>query len=138
MPLCRLFLWGLHIFFSVIFNFRKACEFLIQKGADVTSTDTSNRTPLHLAVKAGSLKTVKILRNYLLPCTLERKDNDGNTPLHVACMYNRLDVLKFLLDEGANVTAINSRNMTCLEVAIEWEAKDVAMTLMRHERYVRF
>ena len=102
----------------------------------MTSTDIYSRTPLHLAVKVGSLETVKILLHYLLSSTLEQKDADGNTPLHVACMYNRLDILKFLLDKGADVTAINRRNMTCLEVAIEWEAKDVAMTLIRHERYV--
>ena len=89
-----------------------------------------------MAVKAGSLKTVKILLGHLLPSTLEQKDHSKNTPLHVACMHNRLDVLKFLLDRGADVTARNDRNMTCLDVAIEWEAGEVAKTLVRHQRYV--
>ena len=109
---------------------------LISKGADVTFSDMNGCTPLHLAVKAGSLKTVKILLGRLLPSTLEQKDHSKNTPLHVACMHNRIDVLKFLLDRGADVTARNDRNMTCLDVAIEWEAGEVAKTLMRHQRYV--
>lgn len=104
----------------------------------MTFGDGNGCTALHLAVKAGSLKTVKILLGCLLPSTLEQKDFNQNTPLHVACMHNRRDVLKFLLDEGADVTARNNRNMTCLDVAIEWEAGEVAKTLIRHERYVRY
>jgi len=98
----------------------------------------SGCTALHLAVKAGSLKTVRVLLGCLLPSTLEQRDTDDNTPLHVACRHNRLDILKFLLDKGADVTARNKRNMTCLDVAIEWEASEVAKTLIRHERYVRY
>lgn len=109
---------------------------MILKGAEVTSSDIHGRTALHLAVKAGSLKTVKIVLNSLLSSTLEEKDEDGNTPLHIACRYNRLDILHFFLDQGADVTALNNRKMTCLDAAIEWEAKDVAMTLMKHERYI--
>ena len=93
-------------------------------------------TPLHWAVKAGSLKTVNVLTNCLLPSTLEEKDHEGNTPLHLACKYNRLDVLQFLLDRGADVTVRNQGNMTCLDVAIEWEAEEVAKTLVKHQRYV--
>ena len=93
-------------------------------------------TPLHLAVKAGSLKTVNVLTNCLLPSTLEEKDHEGNTSLHLACKYNRLDVLQFLLDRGADVTVRNQGDMTCLDVAIEWEAEEVAKTLVKHQRYV--
>ena len=101
----------------------------------MTFGEGNGYTALHLAVKAGSLSTVKILLDSLLPNTLEHKDSSQNTPLHVACMHNRRDVLKFLLDKGADVTARNIRNMTCLDVAIEWEAGEVAKTLLRHERY---
>jgi len=116
-------------------NFSKTCEFLISKGSDVTFGDGNGCTALHLAVKAGSLNTVKVLLHCLLPSTLEHKDSSQSTPLHVACMHNRRDILKFLLDRGADVTARNRRNMTCLDVAIEWEAGEVAKTLLRHERY---
>ena len=96
----------------------------------------NNVTPLHLAVTVGSLETVVVLMNSFLPSTLEEKDSYGNTPLHLACRYNRLDVLQFLLDRGADVTARNERNMTCIDVAIEWEAEDVAKTLVKHQRYI--
>ena len=125
-----------HFVYLFFLNFRRTCDFLISKGADVTARDKDNMTPLHLAVKAGSLKTVNVLTNCLLPSTLEEKDHEGNTPLHLACKYNRLDVLQFLLDRGADVTVRNQGNMTCLDVAIEWEAEEVAKTLVKHQRYV--
>ena len=125
-----------HFVYLFFLNFRRTCDFLISKGADVTARDKDNMTPLHLAVKAGSLKTVNALTNCLLPSTLEEKDHEGNTPLHLACKYNRLDVLQFLLDRGADVTVRNQGNMTCLDVAIEWEAEEVAKTLVKHQRYV--
>ena len=118
------------------FGSRKTCEFLISKGSDVSAKCMNNVTPLHLAVTVGSLETVIVLMNPFLPSTLEEKDSDGNTPLHLACRYNRLDVLQFLLDRGADVTARNERNMTCIDVAIEWEAEDVAKTLVKHQRYI--
>lgn len=106
------------------------------KGSDVSSLNTHQRTPLHLAVQAGSLETVRLLLSPMLPSTLEIKDVEGNTPLHIACMHNRLEILRFFLDQGADVTARNSENMTCLDVAIEWDSVEVAKTLVKHKRYV--
>ena len=68
---------------------------------------------------------------------MDERDNDQNTPLHIACRYNRVDVVRFLLDKGADVTARNARNMTCLDIAIEWEYEDVAKALARHPRLVK-
>lgn len=106
----------------------------MSKGSDVTALDNQQCTPLHLAVKVGSLETVRLLLSPMLPNTLEVKDKDQNTPLHVAGMHNRVEILNFLLDQGADVTARNSRNMTCLDEAIEWNAFEVAETLVRHKR----
>jgi len=72
----------------------------------------------------------------MLPNTLEVKDADGNTPLHIACSLNRLEILRFFLDQGADVTALNNESMTCLDVAIEWNSVEVAKTLVKHKRCV--
>ena len=109
---------------------------MLGKGGDVASQDNHQSTPLHLAVKAGALEIVRLLLNPMLPNTLEIKDADQNTPLHIACMHNRLDVLKLLLDKGADVSARNKDCMNCLDEAIEWDAVQVAKTLVKHKRSV--
>ena len=116
---------------------RKTCELLIAKGADVTTKERTNSTALHLAAKAGSLRTARALQNCLLPSTIDERDKDKNTPLHIASRYNRVDLVRFLLDKGADVTARNVRNMTCLDIAIEWEYEEIAKTLVRHPRSVK-
>lgn len=113
----------------------EACRLLLGKGGDVASQDNHQSTPLHLAVKAGALEIVRLLLNPMLPNTLEIKDADQNTPLHIACMHNRLDVLKLLLDKGADVSARNKDCMNCLDEAIEWDAVQVAKTLVKHKRW---
>ena len=106
------------------------------KGSDVASLNSRQRTPLHLAVQAGSLETVRLLLSRMLPNTLEIKDADGNTPLHIACWLNRLEILRYFLDQGADVTALNKESKTCLDVAIEWDSVEVVKTLVKHQRYV--
>ena len=118
------------------FLFSDACRLLLNSGGHISSQNHRLRTPLHLAVKAGSLETVQLLLNPMLPSTLEIKDDTQYTPLLVACMHNRLDVLRFLLDKGADVTARNEDGMTCLDVAIEWDSLEVVKTLVKHKRFV--
>ena len=87
-------------------------------------------------MKTGSLKTVQLLLDPQFPSTLEEKDVDNNTPLHIACRHGRLDILRVLLDQDANVTAPNKKNMTCLDVAIEWGSNAAAKSLIKHKRFV--
>ena len=118
------------------FLFSEAFDLLLAKGSDVGSQDHQQSTPLHLAVQAGALEIVRRLLNPMLPSTLEIRDADQNSPLLIACMHNRLDVLKLLLDKGADVSARNKDCMNCLDVAIEWDSIQVARTLVKHERFV--
>ncbi|KAG0137654.1 putative ankyrin repeat protein (4ank) [Tuber indicum] len=54
---------------------------------------------------------ITVLR-VLLECGIdpETRDNNGETPFSVACRYNRLDVVKLLLDDPR--VNINSRDRT--------------------------
>ena len=48
---------------------------------------------------------------------LEEKDEDGNTPLYVATMFNNTRFMKKLIDAGANINSKNERKKTPLHLA---------------------
>lgn len=54
---------------------------------------------------------------------LELRNDDGETPLHISLDYERYkgvfykEAVKFLLDNGADVNAVNSKGETCLSKA---------------------
>ena len=50
---------------------------------------------------------------------LEKKDFIGNTPLRSAVEYGAVDLVKFLVAQGADVNAEYDDGMTCLGCAIE-------------------
>ena len=68
---------------------------------------------LHCASRNGQLDMCLLFVNtYKIDCNL--KNEDGYTPLHCASLYGRLDVVKFLLNKGAAINAVNKWNQTQL------------------------
>ncbi|KAL3067975.1 hypothetical protein niasHT_037965 [Heterodera trifolii] len=51
---------------------------------------------------------------------VNKKDKQGNTPLHIACMLGRKDIVQLLLEKGAKVRSRNNA---------EWNALDEAKNL---------
>ena len=49
---------------------------------------------------------------------------DGKTPLMLAAMFNRVEIMKMLIAHGASVDAVDSRGMTALSLAEKMVAKD--------------
>ena len=69
-------------------------DFLVHsKGADPSVLDGS---VLHEACMRGNLALVKILA---VGATVNYRDKNGNTPLHIACKKNHLKVATFLVEE---------------------------------------
>ncbi|XP_017312040.1 NF-kappa-B inhibitor epsilon [Ictalurus punctatus] len=79
------------------------------------------QTPLHLAVYLNQVSVVKAL--VANGACLELQDQDGNTPLHVACEQGRLDCANEMLRQASPsmLTPVfetqNWRGLTCLHVA---------------------
>lgn len=86
----------------------KIVQFLIEKGADRMVTDDQQRLPLHLAAFRGNKKSVKLLFSEL---TKNNQDAKGCTPLLAAAESGNCNVVRFLLEKGADST-IPTKNGT--------------------------
>ena len=72
---------------------------------------------IHAIVKKGDVERLKECL-YLEPfCIHEKKIRSGETPLHVAVEYSRLDAVAFLLESGADVRACTTQGLTALHKA---------------------
>ncbi|KAH7322527.1 ankyrin repeat-containing domain protein [Stachybotrys elegans] len=93
----------------------ESLRILLEKGADICTTDASARTVFHLCVGRPSLSGTKdpdghvqFLKNLLrgAPQLLHQVDKEGRTPLHYAISAPNLSVneVEMLLYEGADVS----------------------------------
>ena len=79
--------------------------------------DSNNSILIHKMCRQGQLEIVKLLTNTE---SVHCKDEGGNTPLHVACYHQKLNVIKFLvgLDEsGVTLQKVNKDGDTPLHLA---------------------
>ncbi|XP_048406773.1 poly [ADP-ribose] polymerase tankyrase-2-like isoform X3 [Stegostoma tigrinum] len=102
---------------------------ILQEGAMAGNFDT-NRQLLE-AAKAGDLSIVKKL------CTLQNvncRDVEGrqSTPLHFAAGYNRVSVVEYLLQNGADVHAKDKGGLVPLHNACSYGHFEVTELLVKH------
>lgn len=76
-------------------------ESLLQRGADVNSTDQYGQTLMHEAARAWHKDVVKFLLHH--GAAINQEDMYGRTPLHVACAVNYGDMVAYLLKRGADM-----------------------------------
>mmetsp|Transcript_36690 Transcript_36690/g.77005 ORF Transcript_36690/g.77005 Transcript_36690/m.77005 type:complete len:300 (-) Transcript_36690:286-1185(-) len=90
---------------------------LIGKGARVSSALISNRNePIHEAANVGAEEVCRVLIEASPKCT-ESENAFGNTALHAATRSGSADVVRLLLDSGADPNNTNHRGSTALHLA---------------------
>ncbi|GMI87304.1 hypothetical protein like AT4G10720 [Hibiscus trionum] len=104
-------------------SFLEACPDSIR---DVT---TRNRTCLHIAVRNRRLDILQVMIRTLRKkdyCreVVNRKDEDGNTALHIAANDNQPQMLKLLLECKADKHATNHDGLTALDLAHQHDNKE--------------
>ena len=77
----------------------------------VLSYDT---TPLCAAISKGDIDAVK---NFILYVTDVNEKSKGMTPLMIAARYNKIEIIKFLLSNGAQLDAKDEKGFTALKYA---------------------
>ena len=97
--------------FAAISIRKEIVELLFAKGADVSSDEGSL---LHIA---PTKETIELLIAKGLD--VNAKDYGGNSPLHKAVFYNKIEKVEVLISKDAKINAINGLYSTPLDIAIE-------------------
>jgi ankyrin repeat protein len=115
---------GEYEFFDQMPNFNKMMD-LIYRGANPCAENNHHWTIWHYAARFNRLDLVKKLvqmieinpgREYL-KIYLNKKNDSGRTPLHVAILNNSKETAEFLIFNGASLNAKDGMGWTPLHVA---------------------
>ncbi|CAI8043204.1 Espin, partial [Geodia barretti] len=93
----------------------------------IFDTVPDGATTLHFASSTGQMKTAKWLIDSDVAGTLvTSKDNNGDTPAHDAADNGKIEMLKLLLESGADLYAVNSDGNTPYSLALSSQEPGVA------------
>lgn len=98
----------------------KVIELLLANKADVNAGDNEGYTPLHGAVSYGKNDTRKTVVEILLKSGANvnaKTTRDGETPFHKAIDRGDVEIVKLLLNYGADVNAVSKFGVSSLYFA---------------------
>uniref|UniRef100_A0A1B0DGC2 Uncharacterized protein n=1 Tax=Phlebotomus papatasi TaxID=29031 RepID=A0A1B0DGC2_PHLPP len=91
--------------------------------------DSNERSLLHWASLAGRDQLVKLLLT-MNPALLSERDDTNASPLILAALGGRLDVMKILVDNGADISDKNWNGHSSLQYACSKGFKDIVEYLL--------
>ncbi len=93
--------------------------YLLENGVRLTKkySDISDRSLLHLAVVGGNVDIVKMLIALEIQKKIDKRDLYEKTPLHLAAEMGHVEIVQCLIENGANVNALDDENLTPLQLA---------------------
>jgi ankyrin repeat protein len=100
---------------------------LLAMGADVTYKNHNNATCLHLA-RNECLAQLYIKHG----ANIHHQNNQGQTPLHYAVIFDRADVVKVLLKNKANMYLIDHDKKSSVDYALEYHQLECTKILIEH------
>ncbi|KAL5491842.1 hypothetical protein EMCRGX_G017207 [Ephydatia muelleri] len=130
---------------------------LIKAGADINQADKNGKTALDIAVETGYREIIEVLKNsqskaattQLLSAarngdiaTVRRlvteghvdvniTDEDGRSPLYASSSRGHLEIVKTLIEVGANINQVNKNGVSPLYVSIFNGRLDIVKTLIK-------
>ncbi|XP_061696597.1 ankyrin repeat domain-containing protein 27 isoform X6 [Syngnathoides biaculeatus] len=101
---------------------------LLHYKADADAQDHNGNAPLHLACTYGHEDCVKALVYYdSQTCRLDLRNDKGDAPLHLASRWGYEGIVRVLLENGADVHALNDSGRTPAHCALNSKV----LTLLR-------
>ncbi|KAL0962486.1 hypothetical protein UPYG_G00340650 [Umbra pygmaea] len=101
---------------AIVNSHVEVTKYLIQSGACVYHTEEDGYTGLHHASKMGSLETVTLLLE-TGQVDINAQDSGGWTPIIWAAEHKHVQVIRALLNRGADVTLKDKEMNVCLHWA---------------------
>ncbi|KAJ2990251.1 hypothetical protein NUW58_g3045 [Xylaria curta] len=102
---------------------------LLEHGADVNFKSQDGVTPLHIAASQGNLELLKLLVKGV-GVNVDVFDSNNNTPLSLACKSE--DLVRVLLEAGANPNAEMRPGYPALPIAVSLGTEEVVRLLVQH------
>ncbi|GBN05336.1 Serine/threonine-protein phosphatase 6 regulatory ankyrin repeat subunit B [Araneus ventricosus] len=104
-------------------------KMLNENGANVNIADYKNRTAIQLAAFHGKLEIVKMLSE-LKTVSIHDKANDGFSLLHIAAQSGHLNIMKHLIEKGANINSENDAGTKPIHFAAREGHADIVQFLL--------
>lgn len=104
-------------------NKLETMRWLMSQGADIEAKSTHGDFAIHHAARYGSLETVKFCVEALKQ-SLEAKGLVERTPLLAAARGNKLDIIRWLIDQGANINAKSASGDLAIHFAAQSNSSD--------------
>uniref|UniRef100_A0A8C2FC92 Euchromatic histone-lysine N-methyltransferase 2 n=1 Tax=Cyprinus carpio TaxID=7962 RepID=A0A8C2FC92_CYPCA len=101
---------------AIVNNHVEVVKYLIQRGACVYHAEEDGSTGLHHAAKLGNLEVVLLLLS-TGQVDINAQDSGGWTPIIWAAEHRHIDVIRALLNRGADVTLRDKEMNVCLHWA---------------------
>jgi len=111
---------------------------LLKHGAVVDARDNEDSTPLHVVSQRGNAEVARLLLEH--GADIHVRNKKDQTPQHLLLAmwsYNSpdddIDTIRFFLERGADVDAVDEYHFTLLQVASYYGSVEVARLLLQHD-----
>ena len=103
----------------------EAIELLLEHGMDITTTTREGLGAIDYAIKYRRKDIVDLCKNSGISLT-ETKRKSGLTPLMLAASFNDIEMMKYLIQNGAKPDATDAKGMDALAYAKKLGQKKAA------------
>jgi ankyrin repeat protein len=111
---------------------------LLDSGSDADAKNDQNMTPLDLSCRKNHFSICKNLIYFTnineIP---EINKYDGQSSLHLAAKEGEHEIVNLLLAKKVKIDNYNKYNMNCLDIAIEYEQREVIKVLLDNSQWYK-
>lgn len=111
-----------------------AVNLLLSRGADATIIDTDKRNAAHWAAINGHLEPLHLVATAAIE-TLSTADDRGETVLHYASFFGRLEIIQYLIEAGVDLNDADREGITALHWAALKGNKEIVQRLCEAGAY---